>query len=154
MVELAVADEPRLMCDHRELRRSGPSYTIDSLIELNDELNDACSLTLVMGCDALLGLATWHRWEELLDWAHVLVIARPGWQLPTLGPVADWLAEHPPVSPAIVQRQRAGAVMIEEMRPLPISATEIRDLLREGRSARYLLPEGVLRYIERCELYR
>lgn len=153
MVELAVAEEPRLVCDQRELHRSGPSYTIDSLIELNRELDEAYSLTLVMGCDALLGLATWHRWQELLDWAHMLVIARPGWQLPASGPVADWLAEHPPVSTAVVQQQRAGAVMIEELRPLAISATEIRDLLREGRSARYLLPAAVLRYIESRGLY-
>ncbi len=67
MVELAVAGEPRLVCDARELRRGGPSYTIDSLTELRAELGGSRGLCLVMGCDAVLDITTWHRWQELLD---------------------------------------------------------------------------------------
>ena len=94
MVELAVAGESLLSCDRRELARSGRSYTIDSLIELRAEEGEARSISLMMGCDAVLNVTSWHRWEELLDYAHVVVIARPGWQLPREGPVARWLAEH------------------------------------------------------------
>jgi nicotinate-nucleotide adenylyltransferase len=94
MVQLAVSGESRLICDGRELQRAGPSYTIDSLMELRAELGENVSLNLVMGCDAILGINSWHRWEEILDWAHVLVIARPGWQLPEQDEVSQWLAQH------------------------------------------------------------
>ncbi len=154
MVSLAVAGEPSLSCDDRELRRTGTSYTIDSLVELRDELGEGHSLSLVMGCDALQGLATWHRWQELLDWAHVVVIARPGWQLPLAGPVADWLGQHRMTAPLELRQRANGGILIEELRPLAISSTEIRSLLAQGRSPRYLLPQAVLDYIQTHNLYQ
>lgn len=154
MVELAVADEPRLVCDRRELTRSGPSWTVDSLAGLRAEYGPERSLCLVMGCDALLGLDRWHRWQALLDFAHVIVIARPGWHLPRAGTVAEWLAEHQIKAASALQERPAGGVLVLELRPLAISSTEIRALCREGRSARYLLPEPVLDYIETHQLYR
>ena len=153
MVELAVAAEPGLACDSRELQRPGKSYTIDSLTALRQELGEGHSLCLVMGCDAVLNITSWHRWQELLDWAHVVVIARPGWQLPDSGPVAAWLREHRLGSHAGLRQRPGGGISIEELRPLAISSTEIRDLLAAGRSARYLLPESVLDYIQTHKLY-
>ncbi len=154
MVALAVAAEPRLSCDPRELQRDGSSFTIDSLIAIRAELGAEHSLCLVMGCDAVLEIATWHRWRELLDWAHVAVIARPGWQFPRSGPVADWLRTHRLAGVGELQQQPAGGILVEELRPLAISSTEIRRLLAEGRSVRYLLPESVLDYIQSHNLYR
>jgi nicotinate-nucleotide adenylyltransferase len=154
MVELAVAGEPRLACDSRELQRSGKSYTIDSLMDIRRELDAGQSLCLVMGCDAVLAIDNWHRWQELLDWAHIVVIARPGWHLPQAGVVAEWLESHRLVSVDELRQKAAGGIIIEELRPLAISSTEIRDLLAVGQSARYLLPEVVLDYIETHNLYR
>lgn len=154
MVELAVAGEPRLVCDSRELKRRGSSYTIDSLEELRRELGSQCGLCLVMGCDAVLEITGWHRWQELLDWAHVVVIARPGWQLPAEGVVADWLQAHRLKSPGQLGAQPCGGILIEELRPLAISSTEIRSLLAAGRSARFLLPQAVLDYIQSHSLYQ
>lgn len=154
MVELAVAGEPRLSCDSRELRRSGRSYTIDSLMELRNELGDGHSLCLVMGCDAVLDIITWHRWQDLLDWAHVVVIARPGWQFPAAGPVAEWLRAHRLAGAGELRQQPAGGILVEELRPLAISSTEIRSLLAGGKSVRYLLPETVLDYIQSYDLYQ
>lgn len=154
MVKLAVAGEPRLACDARELQRSGKSYTIDSLQELRAELGAGQSLCLVMGCDAVLGITRWHRWQELLDWAHIVVIARPGWNLPGSGVVADWLGNHRLESSQALQQRSAGGIIIEELRPLAISSTEIRGLMQEGQSARYLLPEPVLDYIQMHSLYK
>jgi nicotinate-nucleotide adenylyltransferase len=153
MVELAVAAEPSLSCDPRELQRPGKSFTIDSLVELRQELGDGHSLCLVMGCDAVLNITSWHRWQELLDWAHVVVIARPGWQLPDAGPVANWLRQHRLDNHHGLRARAAGGITIEELRPLAISSTEIRALLAAGRSARYLLPESVLDYIHTHHLY-
>jgi nicotinate-nucleotide adenylyltransferase len=154
MVELAVAGEPRLHCDTRELGRAGASYTIDSLIELRDELGAETGLCMVMGCDAVLGITGWHRWQELLDWAHVIILARPGWVLPQSGEVADWLRQHRLDEPGALRRQSAGGILIQELRRLDISSTEIRQLLAAGRSARYLLPQSVLEYIRDHQLYR
>ena len=153
MVELAVAMEPGLSCDDRELHRSGVSYTIDSLIELREELGAESGLCMVLGCDAVLGISGWHRWRELLDWAHIVIIARPGWELPRSGEVAQWLQEHRLDDHSGLRQQPNGGIVIEELRPLAISSTEIRRILGEGQSARYLLPQSVLDYIKTHQLY-
>ena len=153
MVELAVTGEPRLVCDAREMQRPGKSYTIDSLIELRGELGTQQGLCMVLGCDAVQDIATWHRWQELLDWAHIVIIARPGWQLPRAGKLAQWLKAHQLESPELLRQRPCGGIVIEELRPLAISSTEIRDLLASGRSARYLMPQSVLDYIQTHTLY-
>lgn len=154
MVELAVAGEPRLGCDRRELERQGPSYSYDSLVDIRQDLGPQRGLCLVMGCDAIQTIDTWHRWRDLLDVAHVIVIARPGWALPNEGVVAQWLQAHRCTDPAQLHRQACGLVHVEELRPLAISSTEIRSLLQLGQSVRYLLPEPVLDYIDQHDLYR
>jgi len=154
MVSLAVEGEARLVCDERELQRDGPSYTIDSLAELRAELRDGCGFCMVLGCDALLAIDQWHRWEELLNWAHIVVIARPGWQLPATGVVADWIQAHRVSGAADLWSQPQGRILLEELRPLDISATEIRQLLAQGKNVRYLMPQSVLDYIQEHQLYR
>ena len=79
MVKLAAAENHHFVVDERELRRDKPSYTIDTLIELRHELPDT-PLCFLMGMDSLLSLPSWHRWQELLDHAHLVVSVRPGWQ--------------------------------------------------------------------------
>lgn len=153
MVELAVAGEPRLSCDDRELRRPGASYTIDSLGELRAELGTARGLCMVIGGDALLGLETWHRWRELLELAHIVVVARPGFALPQAGELAEWLQAHRLDGATELALRPAGGVLLQRLRPLAISSTEIRQLLASGRSARYLMPQNVLDYIEAHSLY-
>jgi len=154
MIELAIAGESRLACDVRELARPGPSFTIDSLIELRGELGAATGLCMVLGCDAVLAIDAWHRWRDLLDWAHIVVIARPGWQLPRAGTITQWLNAHRLDDAHALRQRPAGGIVIEELRPLAISSTEIRELLAAGRSARYLMPQSVLDYIQQHKLYR
>lgn len=153
MIELAIAGEAGLRCDLRELERSGLSYTIDSLLSLREEVGAQRSLILVMGCDALLGLDQWHRWQELLEHCHIAAIARPGWEWPARGEVAACLGARRAQAPALAAAP-AGSVCIASLRPLPISATEIRGLLQSGRSARYLVPDAVHTYIHQHRLYR
>ena len=78
MLDLAVAGEPGLKVDRRELRREGPSYTVDTLRELRAELGPHEPIVWMLGGDSLLQLDTWHRWQELFEYAHVLAVARPG----------------------------------------------------------------------------
>ena len=127
---------------------------IDSLVDLRAELGADTGLCMVMGCDAVLGITGWHRWRELLDWAHIVILARPGWALPQVGEVADWLRQHRLTERGELRQQPAGGIVIEELRPLDISSTEIRQLLEAGLSARYLMPQSVLEYIQEHQLYR
>ena len=82
-----------------------------------------------------------------------MVIARPGWSLPDEGEVAAWMQAHRVASPTDLRCRPAGGVLLEALRPLAISSTEIRELLASGRSVRYLLPEPVLDYIATHSLY-
>ncbi len=88
-----------------------------------------------------------------LDWAHIVIIARPGWELPRTGEVAHWLTEHRLDDRSELRQRPTGGIVIEELRPLAISATEIRQMLEAGQSARYLLPQSVLDYIQTHQLY-
>lgn len=77
MVKLAIADNPLFTLDKRELERQGTSYTIDTLISLREELGNNTALCLMMGSDAFIKLNTWHRWQALLDYAHIILVQRP-----------------------------------------------------------------------------
>ena len=77
MVQLAVANNPLFKLDTRELNRDGASYTIDTLISLREELGNNVALCLVMGSDAFAKLNTWHRWQELLKYCHIILVQRP-----------------------------------------------------------------------------
>lgn len=153
MLEGVLEGDPALVCDRRELDREGHSYTIDSLIELREEFGQERSICLTMGCDAVLNINSWHRWNELLDFANVVVIARPGWQLPQQGLIANWLGDNACEAIEELHSRSAGAILVEELRPFPISASEIRQLIKDGQSARFLLPESVIDYISKHSLY-
>jgi nicotinate-nucleotide adenylyltransferase len=153
MVSLAVEGEPGLLCDTRELQRPGPSYTIDSIRELRQELGAGTSLCLIVGADALGQIDEWHRWRELPGLAHIVVLARPGWELPRTGVVAEWLEGLVCESAAALHETPCGCVLLQRMRPLDISSTEIRALIARGHSPRYLLPDAVWARIKSAGLY-
>jgi nicotinate-nucleotide adenylyltransferase len=77
MVRVAVQGQPGFSVDDCELRRDGPSYTIDTLSTIREERPDV-AVGLIVGMDAFLGLTSWHRWSEILDLAHLVVAHRPG----------------------------------------------------------------------------
>jgi len=153
MLDLAVAGEPRLRCDRRELKRDGPSYSVLSLQELREEIGPDRPLCMVLGADALAGLPRWHRWEEVFELAHLVALARPGWDWPGEAALTRLLRERRVEAPALAAAP-AGGLCLQTLRPWDISATAIRGLLQSGLSPRYLLPERVLDYINEHALYR
>ncbi len=153
MTALAVADEPRLVLDDRELRRSGPSWTSETLHEIREEVGPEAHLSFCVGMDSLVGLAGWHRWRELTDWANLVVAARPGWQQPADGEVAEWLAARQVPDASALRQRPHGGVLVAELTLLPVAATELRARLATGRSVRYLTPDCVLDYIKEHRLY-
>lgn len=142
-VELAIAGEAGLRCDARELTRRGPSYTFDTLAELRAEFPQA-PLCLLLGQDAAHQLPSWHRWERLIELAHLVFVNRPG-QAPELaGPLAGLLAGRQAQSAGELRAAPAGRWWRLAIPPLPVSASDIRRRLRENRSVRGLLPDRVL----------
>lgn len=153
MLRLAAADEPSFQVDDRELRREGPSYTFDTLASLRAELGGGRPLVWAMGADAFAQLHTWHRWRELLTLGSIVVLARPGAAIPSVGPVADLLRGHICASHEELLEHPSGRVALVNLTPLDISATQIRRLIGRGLSPRYLLPEAVWQYIQEHQLY-
>ncbi|WAJ38405.1 nicotinate-nucleotide adenylyltransferase [Pseudomonas sp. GOM7] len=152
MVELAVADEPRLSVDDRELRRDRPSYTVETLESIRSELAPDDQLFLLIGWDAFCGLPSWHRWQELLEYCHLLVLQRPDADSEAPEALRDLLAARS-VSDPLSLSGPGGQISFIWQTPLAVSATQIRQLLASGRSARYLLPDAVLAYIQAHQLY-
>jgi len=158
MVRLAIAGNPLFAVDERETRRSGPAYTFDTVTELRAELGGAAPLVLLVGADAFLEFATWHRWHELFGLAHVAVAHRPGfpverWRDAMPQPLAREYAARRMQQPLAVHLAPAGGIVVMPFTALDISATAIRELVRDGASPRYLLPDPVLDYIQTENLY-
>jgi nicotinate-nucleotide adenylyltransferase len=142
MVELAIEGQDGLIADDRELKRGGPSYTMDTLLTLREEFPDR-ALGLILGMDAFLGLPTWHRWQEILDAAHIIVAHRPGWKAPDMGPLGDLISEFGTHRVNDLHTSLQGRVHIHAVTQLEISSTEIRDLVAAGRDPRFLMPDAV-----------
>ncbi len=155
MARLAITGNSRFTLDAREAERKGASYTEETLTSLRQEMGPDLPLWLFMGADAFLGLNTWKRWQQLIALTNIAVAHRPGYRLAQADALADDLR-------AVLQRhqvrealpnQAAGQIILRPVTQLDISATAIRNAIREGNSPRYLLPEPVLDYIHANHLY-
>ena len=153
LVELAVEGQEGFRADDRELRRDGPSWTIDTLIELREEFPQR-SLGLIVGMDAFLGLPGWHRWEEMLSQAHIIVAHRPGWKAPDIGALGELIAERGTHRIEDLHQETHGRVHIHAVTQLEIASTEIRDLVAAGRDPRFLMPDAVRDEILETGLYQ
>jgi len=158
MTRLATAGNNRFKVDEREMRRAGPGYMYDTLSDLRAESGAAQPLVLIVGADAFLEFATWHRWHEIFGRAHVAVAHRPGfpverWSERMPQPLAREYAARLMQQPLAVHLTPAGGIVVVPFTALDISATAIRDMLKAGTSPRYLLPDAVLDYIRAHRLY-
>lgn len=152
MLELAIAGEPGLAVDDREMTRTTPSYTVDTLASLRAELPDT-PLCLIVGMDAFLGLPTWHRWQTLFDLAHIVVLERPGREANMSEVLRAEMQARLTTQTVALQNTLAGRILTYRVTQLPISSTGLRESLARGRSVRYLLPDVVHRYIQSHDLY-
>jgi len=153
MVELAAVEFPGVVVDDREIRRGGVSYTVSTLESLRAEVGDA-PLCLLVGSDAFAGLPTWHRWEILFDFAHFVVMERPGaplgrarafpWAMERISKDIDDIAIAP-----------GGRILFVPVTPLDISATRLRETIGRGETpSPDELPAAVWKYIVDHHLYR
>ena len=142
-LRLAVRRERGLVPDDRELLRDGPSFTIETLIELREQFPQA-ALVLLMGADAFRHLHTWRRWEELLEYGHIAVFSRPGAAPEASVETRSVLSRRRAPDIEALLASTAGLWLAFEPPMLDISSTRIRRLLRQGRSVRGLVPDAIL----------
>ena len=148
MLRLAIEGEDLFEICEVELRRAGPSYTIDTLQTVGEQWGGEVAIHLVIGMDMLADLPHWHRASEVVDAAEIVVACRPPWDS-RIDEVFRSLSEH--FSPEQCGRLRENVISAGL---LDISSSEIRDRVGSGKSIRYLVPEPVSTYVESKGLYR
>lgn len=151
MIHLAIQGTP-LTVDDREMRRDGPSYSIDTLMSLRREYPKA-SLCMFVGADAFLGLTTWFQWEKLIQLANIIVMQRSGFNLPVNGAIAELIANHRPAENEPIHKNPYGRIFTQNITLLEISASNIRHRIQNKKSPAFLIPDSVHEYIQRHGLY-
>lgn len=155
MLKCATQSINKLVIDDRETHQEGPSYTVNTLISLRKEFGNKTPISLIMGMDAFNGLTSWYEWEQLLKLAHIAVCQRPGTLLSNNPQLLALVETHGVFQADRLNQQPAGLIfMTEAYCPLDIDATRIRDCLHQGRLPKYLVPDEVLDYILKHDLYR
>lgn len=142
MLLLAVSGYPEYVVDRRELKRSGPSFTVDTLRELRAQLPDD-ELFLLMGADSLRDFLTWREPEEIALLATIVACNRPGVAEITSSQIVEWVGQ--PVAARVLSVTIPGT---------DLSATELRQRIAEGRSLRFLTPRAVEAFISQHGLYK
>lgn len=150
MLRLATDNMPGVVIDTRELDREGPSYMIDTLHSLRRDFPES-TLLLCIGVDAFNGLTSWHRWTELFDHAHLIVMTRPGHLIQLQD---EFFSSRQVFEKTELTRHKAGKLWLQPVTELDISASAIRKMIKEKRDPRFLLPDAVLDYIHSHHLYQ
>lgn len=152
MLEAAVAGQPGFMVDDCELQRTGPSYTVDTLSNLRSSRPQQ-ALVLILGMDAFLGLPRWHRWREIPELAHLVVVRRPGWALQFDGELGQLFVDRQLSDAAALSTAPAGGILLRDVTQLEIASSSIRSLIAAGGDPRFLVPDGVRELIQANRIY-
>jgi nicotinate-nucleotide adenylyltransferase len=134
MTVIATASNPQFSVSRMDIERGGATYTIDTLRDIRAEHPDA-DLFFITGADALAQIFSWKHAEELFQQAHFIGVTRPG---------------HTLIDPGFPD----GGVSLVEIPALAISSTDCRQRVAKGEPVWYLVPDGVVRYIDKRRLYR
>jgi nicotinate-nucleotide adenylyltransferase len=153
MVRRAIAATAGWEVSDLELRRHGPSYTFDTLTALHVEGLTPLQVFFITGTDAFAEIATWHRYHEVLDAAHFVVVTRPGVSLDALRLRLPSL-EHRVSTPSAVADSATTRIIFMEADTPDVSSTEIRRRAARGETLDGLVPPAVAAYISHHQLYR
>lgn len=159
MVKRAIAGNPRFQVEEYEVFKATPSYMVETLGALREEVGYSTPLVLFLGLDAFAGLDTWHAWPRLFELAHLAVGHRPGhtpagWELRLPEALRTELLARQTDDPNILRHAPAGGILVQRITQLDISASRLREMIRLGESLRYLLPDTVIDYIHDHHLYQ
>jgi len=163
MTRLATASTPGLAVSDAEFARKGPSYTVETIEQLQKKLGTDTRLHLIIGLDAFREYDTWHRYRDLFRIIPIIVLLRPDMKATTLSKTKELLEKHLTLtisdqycfesSPPRFIHPRLQTVYILEVTRLDISSSRIRRLIKEGVPIRFLVPERVEQYIQERGLY-
>ena len=134
MTVIATASNPRFSTSRVDIERGGPTYTVDTLSELHEAMPDA-ALFFITGADALAQILSWRDVDRVFRYAHFVGVTRPGYEL------GDDHLPH-------------GVASLVEVPAMAISSTDCRERVAQGRPVWYLVPDGVVQYISKRNLYR
>lgn len=141
MLTLALSGYPEFSVDRRELRRTGPSFTVDTLSEFQSELPTA-ELFLLIGADSLRDFMTWREPDRIVQMAKIVVCNRPGLPSITADQTLTWVG--PEIASRVISVQIPGT---------DLSATDLRDRARNGKSLRFRTPRAVEAFLRQHKLY-
>lgn len=141
--------------DCRELQRNTPSYTVETLQSIREEVGTVLPITLLLGEDAFAQLPAWHHWETLLSLAHLLVIKRKGaHSIKDNRVLQDTLHQHEVFEKKALLTRPSGCIFRFDAGNYPISSTEVRAKLIANECVNEALPPDVYTYIQQEGLYR
>jgi nicotinate-nucleotide adenylyltransferase len=153
MLQLAVAENPGLVVDDRELNREGTSYTYDTLSSLRREFRQA-GLFFILGVDAFATLDQWHRWRQLFELCHFVVIERPGYQGALSDDLQDQMLRRRAGNVSELFDKKYGSIFDMEGLDSPVSSSMVRDHIARNDSLDHLLDPAVASYLDKHQLYR
>lgn len=159
MLALATQDDPRLAISTYELDASDRRYTVETVEHFQRALGDSIELFFIMGADSWSEITTWREWERLLSMTNHIVVTRPGYEPVTthVGAISERVVDvRGSNSPFRSSAERAKQIYFTDVVMKDVSATNIRRLASEGRTAELtgLLPGPVLEYIKKYVIYR
>jgi nicotinate-nucleotide adenylyltransferase len=141
MVRLAITGEPYLKLSTMEIERPGPTYTVDTMVELQAQFGSGADLFFILGWDSLVQLPEWKEPSRLITLCRLVAVPRPGCAKPDLKELESLI-------PGLARR-----VVLMDKPEMDISASDIRERVARGLSIRHLVPESVERYIKQHGLY-
>lgn len=153
MLELATQEESGLIVDSQECEATDPSYTFNTLANLR-QAYPRSKLFLLLGMDSYQSLPTWYRWQEIFELAHIIVITRPGWNDDINEKLQSFVEGRQLSSFEEMNEYDQGKVLQYSFTPMMIGSTQIRQIIKSGKSVRYLMPDAVWAYIKTNKLYR
>ena len=153
MLQLSIENYPHLKIDDCELQRAGVSYTIDTLKHIRKIIGET-PLCLIMGIDNFKILNSWHRWKSLLDYAHIVIVNRPGYDSEIDDvEIKRFMGSSITRSVTNLHEQLSGCIIKPDVPMLDISSTQIRKNFQSGLETKSLLPDKVLDFIHTHHLY-
>jgi nicotinate-nucleotide adenylyltransferase len=153
MLQLAIGEQTLLQAEDIELQRPAPSYSVDTVRLIREQIGPETPLFLCIGMDSLNGLNSWHDWQKIQNYCHIVVSSRPGYKVPESGALADWINTHRCGDLAVMKKTAQGKLYFCELTMLAISSTGIREKVSNGENICFLTPDTVVDYIHQQHLY-
>lgn len=153
MLELAVHDNPLLATSDLEVKREGPSFTLETVRKVQSESGGSMPY-LALGVDAFFEIATWHKPADVMAEAHIVVLTRPGFEVDLISPISRELYDRYQNREGLLVHESGATLRVIQVTSMNLSSSTIRSLITKGRSIRYLVPQPVFKYIQQNDIYK